>query len=182
MQFQTVSRWYTQVMQVLYWICIAIPAVALVTMTVLVSASVFSRYVLNYGASFFEPVTVILAIQLTFFGAAACYRSNDHIRLSLFVGLLSEKRQKQVIYFGTLLMAVFSGIMVFHGSALARATFGQGYFEFPVVPAGAIYLGIPISGAIIFLFVIEKLVFQPLTPAEFAKFGDGVDDMESPKE
>jgi TRAP-type C4-dicarboxylate transport system permease small subunit len=181
MQFETISRRYSQVMQVLYWICIAIPATALVAMTILVTMSVFSRYVLSIGASFFEPVTVILAIQLTFFGAAACYRSNDHIRLSLFVGLLSDKRQKKVIYFGTVLMAVFSGIMVFHGTVLARATFGQGYFEFPVIPAGAIYLGIPISGAIIFLFVIEKLVFQPLTPAEFAKFGDGVDDMENPE-
>jgi TRAP-type C4-dicarboxylate transport system permease small subunit len=182
MQFQTISRRYSQVMQVLYWICIAIPATALVAMTILVTISVFSRYALSYGASFFEPFTVILAIQLTFFGAAACYRSNDHIRLSLFVGLLSEKLQKQVIYFGTLLMAVFSGIMVFHGIALAKATFGQGYFEFPAIPAGAIYLGIPISGAVIFLFVIEKLVFQPLTPAEFAQFGDGMDDLEDPKE
>lgn len=156
-------------MDVLYWICIIIPAVALVAMTLLVTASVFSRYVLSYGASFFEPFTVILAIQLTFFGAAACYRSNDHIRLALFVGMLPATIQKSVIYFGSLLMAVFSAIMVVQGIALAEATFGQGYFEFPAIPAGAIYLGIPISGAITFLFVIEKLIFKPLTAAEFSQ-------------
>lgn len=158
-------------MQGLYWICIAIPAVALVLMTILVFVSVFSRYVLSFGAAFFEPITVILAIQLTFFGAAACYRSNDHIRLSLFVGMLPETSQKAVIYFGTMLMAVFSTIMVVHGASLAKATFGQGYFEFPLIPAGAIYAGIPITGAIILLFVIEKLFFKPLSPGEFAKVG-----------
>jgi TRAP-type transport system small permease protein len=177
MNFQNVSRRYSQAMQGLYWICIAIPATALVIMTALVSASVFSRYVLSYGASFFEPITVILAIQLTFFGAAACYRSNDHIRLSLFVGLLSENLQKKVIYFGTMLMAVFSCIMVSNGIFLAKATFGQGYFEFPIIPAGAIYAGIPISGAIILLFSIEKLVFKPLTPADFASVGQETDEL-----
>ncbi|CTQ53612.1 2,3-diketo-L-gulonate TRAP transporter small permease protein YiaM [Roseibium album] len=178
MKFQTISRRYSQAMQGLYWICIAIPAAALVIMTILVSASVFSRYALSYGASFFEPITVILAIQLTFFGAAACYRSNDHIRLSLFVGLLPENSQKKVIYFGTILMAIFSCIMVFNGISLAKTTFGQGYFEFPIIPAGAIYAGIPISGAIIFLFVIEKLFFQLLTPVEFATVGQETDGLE----
>lgn len=180
MKRDAVFKHYSQVMQFLYWVCIAIPAIALVIMTILVTASVFSRYVLSVGASFFEPITVILAIQLTFFGAAACYRSNDHIRLSLFVGWLPESLQKPVIYFGTLLMAVFSAIMVFHGAKLARATFGQGYFEFPVIPAGAIYLGIPISGAIMFLFVLEKLFIAPVTPEEFGRLGADDDDSQSP--
>lgn len=180
MQLRSVFKRYSQAMQVLYWTCIAIPAIALVIMTILVTASVFSRYVLSVGAAFFEPITVILAIQLTFFGAAACYRSNDHIRLSLFVTWLPERRQRKVIYFGTLLMAVFSGIMVFHGIALAQATFGQGYFEFPAIPAGAIYLGIPISGAIMFLFVLEKLFLTPITLQEFSRLGVDEDESESP--
>lgn len=170
MLFNTISRQYSRVMDVLYWICIIIPAFALVTMTLLVTASVFSRYVLSYGASFFEPFTVILAIQLTFFGAAACYRSNSHIRLALFVGLMPEKKQKIVIYFGSILMAVFSAIMVVHGIELAEATFGQGYYEFPLIPAGAIYLTIPVTGAITFLFAVEKLIFKPLTAAQFSQF------------
>lgn len=181
MLFNTISRQYSRVMDVLYWICVILPAIALVGMTLLVTASVFSRYVLSYGASFFEPFTVILAIQLTFFGAAACYRDNAHIRLTLFVQMLSEKNQKIVIYFGTLLMAVLSALMVVEGIELAEATFGQGYFEFPAIPAGAIYLGIPITGAITFLFVVEKLVFKPLGITEFAQFSDVPDDMESPE-
>ena len=55
MRYDTISRHYSRLMDVLYWICIIIPATALVVMTLLVTTSVFSRYVLSYGASFFEP-------------------------------------------------------------------------------------------------------------------------------
>jgi TRAP-type C4-dicarboxylate transport system permease small subunit len=34
------------------------------------------------------PISIFLAIQLTFYGAAACYRAGAHISLKMFVDLL----------------------------------------------------------------------------------------------
>ena len=45
--------------------------------------AVFTRYVLNSAASWPEPLAVLLTIVLTFIGAAAGYRLNLHMNVSL---------------------------------------------------------------------------------------------------
>ena len=45
--------------------------------------AVFTRYVLNSAASWPEPMAVLLTIVLTFIGAAAGYRLNLHMNVSL---------------------------------------------------------------------------------------------------
>ena len=46
---------------------------------------VYTRYVLNSAASWPEPMAILLTIVLTFFGAATCYRTGTHMRVSILV-------------------------------------------------------------------------------------------------
>ena len=147
---------YSRLMDKLYLLCVAIAAVSVVVMTVLIAVGVFTRYVLEMGAFYSEPISIFLAIQLSFYGAAACYRANAHLRLEVLVNRLPPALRPLPEYAVHALMAGISIFMVVYGAGLVRTTFFQSYPEFQYIRVGLVYTAIPIAGLITFLFVVEK--------------------------
>ena len=147
---------YVKLMDVLYFICVFIASVALAIMSVIISWGVFTRYVLGSGSFWPEPISIFLAIQLTFYGAAACYRAGTHIRLRMFTDLLPPALQPWQRRLVDLLMAGICLFMIIWGGSLVQTTFFQSYPEFQYIKVGVAYSPIPIAGLITLLFVIEK--------------------------
>ena len=152
---------YVRAMDRLYLLCVGIAVVSIVVMTVLISAGVFMRYVLEMGAFYSEPISIFLAIQLSFYGAAACYRANAHLRLDMFVKLLPARLNRLPERLVHLLMAGISVFMVIFGARLVEITFFQSYPEFQYIRVGLVYTAIPLAGLITFLFVVEKALVAP---------------------
>ena len=73
----------------LYWLCVVVSGSALVLISAVIPWGVFTRYVLNSAASWPEPMAILLTIVLTFIGAAACYRADTHMRVSILVRAMS---------------------------------------------------------------------------------------------
>jgi TRAP-type C4-dicarboxylate transport system permease small subunit len=155
---------YITLMDTLYGLCVVIAVVAVVVMTLLIAVGVFMRYVLGVGAVFSEPISIFLAIQLSFYGAAACYRANAHLRLDVFVKLLPARLRHLPELTVHLLMAAISLFMVYYGINLVKTTFFQSYPEFQYIRVGLVYTAIPIAGLITFLFVLEKMLFKHPPP------------------
>src|SRR5271170_5969515 len=78
-------------MDALYRMCVFVASSALVLISAVIPWGVYTRYVLNRAASWPEPTAVLLTIVLTFFGAAACYRTSTHMSVSVFVRMLSGR-------------------------------------------------------------------------------------------
>ena len=154
---------YMRVMDVLYFICVFIAGTALCIMSVIISWGVFTRYVLGSGSFWPEPISIFLAIQLTFYGAAACYRADTHISLRMFVSLLPDRLQRWEGWLVDLLMASICLFMVVYGASLVKTTYFQAYPEFQYIRVGVAYSAIPIAGMITLLFVVEKVFFKPST-------------------
>ena len=155
-----------RLMDMLYAACVAIAGAALVLISAVIPWAVYTRYVLNRAASWPEPMAVLLMIVLTFFGAAACYRAGLHMRMSFFVSLLPARPQRVIAFVVELLMALIALFMVDWGAKLVAATWQNSIADFPSLSVGVTYLPIPLGGAILFLFVIERLVLgPPPTPA-----------------
>ena len=152
---------YNKLMDVLYFICVFIAGGALVIMTTIIAWGVFTRYALGSGSFWPEPISIFLAIQLTFYGAAACYRAGTHISLKMFVNLLPPLLKRWQSYLVDLLMAAICLFMVTYGASLVKTTYFQAYPEFQYIRVGVSYSAIPIAGLITLLFVIEKVFFRP---------------------
>jgi TRAP-type C4-dicarboxylate transport system permease small subunit len=148
----------------LYLACAIVAGCALVLISAVIPWGVYTRYVLNSAASWPEPMAVLLAIVLTFIGAAACYRVGAHMRVSVLVDRLGPPWRRLVELAGEALMALISGFMVVHGSGLVEATWHQTIAEFPFLSVGVTYLPIPIGGAITLLFVIERVLIGAPSP------------------
>ena len=152
---------YVKIMDVLYFICVFIAGGALAIMSTIIAWGVFTRYVLGSGSFWPEPISIFLAIQLTFYGAAACYRAGTHISLKMFVDLLPPALKRWQHHFVDLLMAAICLFMVTYGASLVKTTYFQSYPEFQYIRVGVAYSAIPIAGLITLLFVIEKVFIKP---------------------
>ncbi len=145
----------------LYWACAAIAGSALVVIALIVPWGVYTRYVLDSAASWPEPMAILLSIVLTFFGAAACYRSGSHMRVTVLRDWLPPAARRAVDLVGELLMALASVFMIVWGARLVAATWHQVIAEFPTLSVGVTYLPIPLGGAVTLLFVVERLLIGP---------------------
>jgi len=160
------KRAIRRLMDALYAACVAIAGAALVLISAIIPWAVYTRYVLNRAASWPEPMAVLLMLVLTFFGAAVCYRAGLHMRMSFFVSLLPPRLQRATAVVVELLMALVALFMIDWGAKLVAATWQNSIPDFPSLSVGVTYLPIPLGGAVLFLFVIERLLLgPPPTPA-----------------
>jgi TRAP-type C4-dicarboxylate transport system permease small subunit len=162
MNAQSLAVALRRLMDVLYDACVIVAGIALVLISAVIPWAVYTRYVLNRAASWPEPMAVLLMIVLTFFGAAACYRVGLHMRVGFFVSLLPARLQRAIALFVEGLMALIALFMINWGIKLVAATWQNSIADFPSLSVGVTYLPIPIGGAILLLFVFERLAIGPL--------------------
>ena len=150
---------YRKLMDALYLVCIAVAGSALVLISTVIPWAVFTRYVLNSAASWPEPTAVLLTIVVTFIGAAACYRRQLHMNVSFFVQMFPPPLRMLTELLAELLVATMALFMVIYGEKLVAATWYNTIADFPSLSVGVTYLPIPVGGAVLLLFVIERVVF-----------------------
>ena len=156
---RTTQPLYVRLMDWLYYACMSIAGVAIAVMAVVIGWSVYTRYVLTQGSFWAEPVAIALAVQMTFYGAAACYRANAHININLLPRGLRGRKSTFAVRLVDCLMLIISLAMIWYGIGLVKTAFFQVYPEFQHIRVGVVYTALPGSGLIILLFVIERLVY-----------------------
>ena len=149
-------------MDKLYWLCIGIAVLAICTTTLLVFAGAMARDLFGFGAMYSEQLSIMFAIQMTFYGAAACYRAHAHLSLTLFARMMPPVGQTVLRNFVQFVFLAISCSMIWWGIDLVKATVFQHYAEFPWegLKVGYIYAAVPISGFVTLLFVIEQIFFK----------------------
>src|SRR5262245_46697497 len=134
---------FRRAMDALYLACVIVAGSALVLISAVIPWGVYTRYVMNSAASWPEPAAILLAIVLTFIGAAACYRVGSHMNVGVVVRALPQPWRRVVELLAEGLMGVISIFMVIWGMALVETTWPQSIAEFPFLSVGVTYLPIP---------------------------------------
>jgi TRAP-type C4-dicarboxylate transport system permease small subunit len=148
---------YVAAMDALHRLCMFVASVCLVVITIIIPWGVFTRYVLNYGSSWPEPMAVLLMIWFSFTAAALCYRERLHISVQILPAVLDGVPRLLVGWAVELAMAGMNLFMLVWGVRLVHTTWFQAIADFPIVSVGLSYLPVPIGGAITLLFVVERL-------------------------
>jgi TRAP-type C4-dicarboxylate transport system permease small subunit len=149
---------YRKTMDALYLACVVVGCIALVLISAIIPWAVFTRYVLNSAASWPEPMAVLLTIVLTFIGTAAGYRLNLHMNVSFFADMLPARFRGLLDLVVQLLMALIAIFMIVWGSRLVEVTWHNTIADFPDLSVGVTYLPIPIGGACLLLFIVERIL------------------------
>lgn len=142
----------------LYLLCIWISGMAIVVMSLIIPWGIFTRYVLGSGSQWPEPISILLMVVFTFFGAAAGYRAGAHIAVGMIVDRLPAGLRQILAKLVTVLMGIVSAFMAWYGTKLCMELWGQSISELPWMPVGFTYLPVPLGGFITLMFVIEHLL------------------------
>lgn len=89
-----------------------VAALLLVVIIALLFAGVISRYVFSLPIIWIDEVASISFLWLAMLGAAMAVDRGEHLRLTLFVGMLPEKSQALVQTLAMLLVALFLAVML----------------------------------------------------------------------
>ena len=153
------SELYLKWMDRLYLFAMGVAGVSLLIMTIVIPIGIFSRYVLNRGESWPEPIAIICMVTFTFIGAAVGYRAGSHIAVNMLTDRLPEVLKKLCARAVDLLMLLISGLIFWYSLLLCIELWVQPVAEFPILTSGESYLPLPVGSAILILFVIERLLF-----------------------
>ena len=82
----------------------------------------FTRYVLNDSLGWTEEIARMLLIVLTYVGAVICARNDTHIRVDIFLELLSKQNQLRYQKLVDLISTVFFGFLCWTAAQFALTT------------------------------------------------------------
>jgi TRAP-type C4-dicarboxylate transport system permease small subunit len=132
--------------------------VAFCIMQVCVFIQVFTRYVLNLPLSWPEEVARYSLVWLTFLGASAAVRANDHIRIDVLLMRVSPNVRSLLVVLTNICAAVILIAVTPAGFGLVRLMIG--------IPTAAlqvsmswVYLPVPLSFSLMIVQLITSSVF-----------------------
>ncbi len=143
----------------LYSACIWVSGISIFIMSLIIPWGIFTRYVLGTGSRWPEPISILLMVVFTFFGAAAAYRAGAHIAVAMLTDRLPAPVRRAAAGLVKLLLLVVSAFMVVYGAKLCIETWRQTIGEIPWMPVGATYLPVPLGGLITLVFSLEHIVY-----------------------
>ena len=133
----------------------------LIALATVMSASVFIQIVARniFSRSFenFEELPRFLLIWVTFLGAAVVFREAGHLGVEFFVNLLPKKIKYYAMILSNIFNTLFILLLIFVGGKIAMLTMVQRSIQMRV-PVGLVYMVIPISGIIMLLVLVERLI------------------------
>ncbi|AWB66097.1 TRAP transporter small permease [Saccharobesus litoralis] len=124
-----------------------------------VTWQVFSRYVLQSPSSTTEEAARFVLIWISLFGAAYAYQLGSHLGLDVVVNKLSERGKLLAATLSHSLVVGFAiFVMVYGGISLVDLTMTPVQTSAALgLKMGYVYFAVPIAGAIIALFGINKV-------------------------
>jgi TRAP-type C4-dicarboxylate transport system permease small subunit len=166
------KTYYIAAMDRLYVVSIWLAGIAITLMSLIIPWGVFTRYVLGTGSQWPEPIAILLMMVFTFIGAAAAYRANSHIAVTMLTDRLPGSSARISAWIVDALMLIMCAFVAWYGFKLCTGTMSQSVSELPWLPVGITYASLPIGAAITLLFIIERAFIGSQAHRKLMRFED----------
>jgi len=135
----------------------ALVVILFATMTCLVFAQVYTRFMTNKSLTWSEELSRFIMIWMVFLGAAYTYRENAHICVDNVVNALPQGIRKVVQVLSIISQFIFLGIVVWGAYTVLPTTFMQ---KSPAnnITMAYVYSAIPVSAILMIIILIEKIL------------------------
>lgn len=130
---------------------------ALLFLVALMGYQVWGRYVLNNTPTWAENLALLLVVLVVLPVSALGLRENFHLGITYFIDRMHLHIQRYVELGTAFLLGTFGAMMAYHSLELVIKTWSR---KIPLlgVPQGMKYLPLVICGALIIIFMIERLI------------------------
>ena len=103
-------------------------------------------------------VSRLLFIWSVFMGTAVLYQRDDHLVMDFFVNKIDPVKRKRFELLKNSIFLIFLILLVIYGFNITKVRMRIS-FETWKFPTGFAYLAAPVSGLIMIVFCIEKLIY-----------------------
>ncbi|SNY90260.1 TRAP-type C4-dicarboxylate transport system, small permease component [Cohaesibacter sp. ES.047] len=139
--------------------------VMLILQVVLICYAVFARFVLNNAPAWVEEFSLLFMVWFCLLSPAEAIKEKRHLAISILQSFLPSRAIRIVDLFNHTLILLFAVFMATEGMKLAELTLrnimpGMG------VSATWLYTAVPVSGVIIALASIERILAILSVPGE----------------
>ena len=137
--------------------CMYFAVLGIFLLVAVVAWQVFGRYVLNDTPTWAESLALVIVLYVTLLAASVGVRDAGHIGMDSLLILVPEKPRHMLELVIHILVAIFGGIMVWHGGLLALSVIN---YQIPIlhISEGFNHLPLVLSGTLIVLFSVEHVL------------------------
>jgi TRAP-type transport system small permease protein len=130
----------------------------MVLMVVLVCLGVFFRYVVGASLAWYDEFASYLLVWLTFYGAVAASYHNRHIQFGTVVERFTPDTRRKIAIVAELFVLGFNVVLFYYGWLLMQKMGDETAVSLVWVKMGWIYSVLPITGAIMLLISVDRLL------------------------
>jgi TRAP-type C4-dicarboxylate transport system permease small subunit len=127
-------------------------------LVIIVCLGVFFRYVLNSSLTWYDEFASYMLVWLTFYGTVVADYQSRHIGFDLLVGKLPPPARRAVDFAAELAVLGFQFVLLYYGWELTRRMGDETAISLPWVKVTWISSVLPITGGILFLISLTRLV------------------------
>ena len=132
--------------------------IAFGVLCVAVGIQVASRYLFGVSFGWAEEFPLFLFLWVCFLAAAAAYRQNSHLGVTLLYDRLPLGFRKTARYLELLLTLAFFSVIFYYELDVALSISSS--FVVLKFPKFYHFIGIPVSAVIFLIFIVEKMIEQ----------------------
>lgn len=140
--------------------------ILMVGMAVIVLTGVLYRYVIQRALPWYDEFAEFLLVWLTFYGSVLASHRGAHIGFEALLEYVPAALQRVMRIAAEAIVLVIQGALFYYGWTLVRAATFDTAVSIPQVQLSWIYSAIPISGGLMFLITIWRLIglLHPVRP------------------
>ena len=127
-------------------------------LVIIVCLGVFFRYVLNSSLTWYDEFASYMLVWLTFYGTVVADYQGRHIGFDLLVNKLAPPARKVVDVAAELAVLGFQFVLFYYGWVLTERMGDETAISLPWVKVSWISSVLPITGGILFLISLTRLV------------------------
>ena len=144
----------------------------LVAMVALVTLGVFFRYVVDASLSWYDEFASYLLVWLAFYGAVVTTYRNRHISFDTLVTRLGPRARAALAVVSESFSLLFYAMLAWYGLVLMQTMGQDTAVSLAWIPMSIVYSAMPISGTLMTLVSVMRLVSLVTTGRGFQPADD----------
>ena len=142
------------------------------SIALIVSTSIFFRYVLNNSITWSEEVAKYLMVWMVFVGAPVAMVQSRHIAIEMFPNLFRPRIRALIFLIVNLLIVLTMAFWTYRGFTYTVGGMSQVMSSFDKIPLGVVFASIPFGSCIMMIISFQISLNQILVIIDPEKYED----------
>ena len=142
------------------------------SIALIVSTSIFFRYVLNDSITWSEEIAKYLMVWMVFVGAPVAMIQSRHIAIEIFPNLFRPRIRALIFLIVNLLIVVTMAFWTYRGFTYTMGGMSQVMSSFDKIPLGVVFASIPFGSCIMMIISFQISLNQILVIIDPEKYED----------